>query len=283
MYGEEVHHELTSDLVKEVATELGSEIDKEKLAGVIAAGDLHVDEAYGVLDPVVGCNICHFHSYTDSEARVLAAIPTKNLYLFGATLHLYQDYWSHWHEGYDTVKTIMIPVTIINGVPFYVKFEGYEHLTHSVQQSNLGFFKDLASSFGERSPDTLTEFFESHPREIVRTVIGYRNPRLSLSSLTDDTLIDLYLRNEFDYYPKDLLFAIRSQYKFNPDRYVKNSWRDKQMTHESKRAIKYFLGQFRFICGIDEIDWTIPEDSEIRSLLTGGKPPLGTQLVPAIP
>ncbi len=96
-YHKDVHLELTKRLV----LELGSGWpDAEKLAETIAEANQHVDDFGSILNSLF-CRECHFCDKTRTDIHINEAINRSNPYLFGAALHQFQDFYSHWNEGFE--------------------------------------------------------------------------------------------------------------------------------------------------------------------------------------
>jgi hypothetical protein len=86
-----------------------------------------------------------------------------------------------------------------------------------------------------------------------------------LAGLSDDDLIDLYLR-------KDILDPNwpshkkeRNYFGLDPDKYFEGSERDKDMESQTRCYILQFLCSITDPCGID---WKKPEDETIKEFLT---------------
>lgn len=238
-YGFDVHYILTRRSAFALASSLGWD-QRQKFAQEVAEADEHVDTA-DILNPVYGCNECHFHPYASTKAHVEEAIRLGDPFLFGATLHQYQDWYSHWNEGYDE-----------KSIPCYEPFDGntrcYGHIQHS-EQYNL------------RDRD---KFFEEHPKKEVIEEVKKRNPQLVTYQIKlqefDDVLIDLYLRRPYPNHSDE-----RWRFRFNPDRYVEGSARDIAMKQGTENLIREFLLRNNDPCKINR---ERPSDETIRALLT---------------
>jgi hypothetical protein len=172
-YGLDVHYSRTFSWVFELASSFGLFDVALRLAAEVAKGDQHVDDVWWVLDTVLGCNDCHFASLQKTMAHVNEAIYFSDKpYLFGATLHQYQDWFSHWGEGYNQKHGIW-----------------YEHVTHS--EGGL-----------HRPQPLINEFYQAYPKREVIQEVKTRNPGFVSYTIPmdelDDILIDLYLRDFVD-------------------------------------------------------------------------------------
>jgi hypothetical protein len=273
MYEDNVHFGLTFMTANDLARSLGQS-DASKVSVAIGEGDQHIDEGFGVRpgpvpfwpgyisEPVSqklrGCNACHFQPYDVALRHVQNALMSNNPYIFGATLHQYQDWFTHWNEGY------------INS-----------HFRHWLGKNFL------------RTPALLDEFFSggnsypAHSREEVIRNIQQRNPGVNTGNLSDWDLIDLHFRNdsglpsEFDFTFIDRvrvgihsfhfshfrlsqeLYEQRSYFTFHSDKYIKGSSRDMKMEKDTQD----FIRQWLVMHDPCDIDWTWPSDAEFRNAL----------------
>lgn len=92
------------------------------------------------------------------------------------------------------------------------------------------------------------------------------NPGLNAAGLSDDQLIDLYLRRYvIDFINWDTKWEMRNYFGFDPDMYVANSIRDRDMEAQNDAYMLRFLLSLDGVC---EIDWSQPDDAAIINLLT---------------
>ncbi len=211
-YGEEVHYKLTRKLVNIWSDYYG--IVLVGLAENIAKWDNRVDYS-PVLQPGGSCISCHFMPFSNTISHVESAIASKEPYLFGATLHQLQDYFSHWNEGYT-------PETL-------------GHLNDSIKAK-------------QRNAELKKEFFATHPKEEVKQDIRNRNPGIDLSRLNGWELIDIYLRKELDDTDWENRVTERQRYGFNPDFYEATSKRDTTMIN----VVHYYISDFIQILSNEE-------------------------------
>ena len=106
--------------------------------------------------------------------------------------------------------------------------------------------------------------FEAHPREEVIRYLQQNNPGLNTASLSDNQMIDLYLRK---YFMDDIetKMEMRDYFGIDPDMYIPDSQRDRSMSSDTSGWILLFFTSIIGDCGLD---WSIPEDSTIKNLLT---------------
>lgn len=92
------------------------------------------------------------------------------------------------------------------------------------------------------------------------------NPGLNAVGLSDDRLIDLYLRRyAIDVVNWDTKWEMRNYFGFDTDMYVANSIRERDMEAQTDAYVLSFLLS---LVGSCEIDWSQPDDGSIISLLT---------------
>jgi hypothetical protein len=161
------------------------------------------------------------------------ALTSRKKSVFGLYLHTLQDAYSHWREGYTS-----------------------DHASDSQlsreRNLNINHLKDDFFDGGhwEGIPGISRKFIPSpylaHPREEVIRDVQTRNPWLNASTLSDNDLIDLYLRyDETDPY-KYIRKLERSYFGFETDKYIEYSTRDTLMQVESKMFIDRFLFDYMF-------------------------------------
>jgi hypothetical protein len=261
MYHSEVHLGLTRSLVKQVnpgLAELRNPYNPtQTLADVIAEADQHVDAILSTLNSGA-CFECHFNSIWATLEHVNTAINSKNLVLFGASLHQLQDYFSHWREGYQ-----VSPGHAIDTIR-----------SHRSQDRLDDFF--YGGHYMEGNPPYQKEKtwisspYPAHERGIVISDILYRNPRLTRSDFTDDNLIiNLYLRRDpgvsNTYQSSEQRMKERRWFGIGPDLYVANSSRDTTMRNTIRYNIWLFFLGFK---NYDPCDIWEADDLQILGLLT---------------
>jgi hypothetical protein len=236
---------------------------KDELAETIARWNLEIDYS-SYLMPIGICGACHFMSYSQSLQHIQTAIESGQPWLFGASLHQYQDYFAHWGEGYHN------------------QFWG--HASHSV--STRG--DELLRAFfdggyyilppGPGEPSWYPSPFPAHPKDKVRQEIQRRNPGFNFADVESDwDLVDLYLRMDTWVDPTQIMKE-RDYFGFNPDKYFESSSRDTMMRNLSQRRIQEFLARLETEPCLDLIlpwnDWLeaplkdVQRKQQIRDLLT---------------
>jgi len=102
-YHSDVHYDLTRRLAFATASFYFPADVASKLADCIASGDQHVDDSRTLMAGPTGvmCMKCHFCPLMSTVAHVNKAIESGDPFLFGATLHQFQDFYAHWNEGYE--------------------------------------------------------------------------------------------------------------------------------------------------------------------------------------
>jgi len=210
----EIHYNLTLKLAMEVgfSNEWGI-----KIARQIAAGDQQVDKSKNLDSSPFGCNYCHFTPLGEAIRRTNIALESLNPYLFGATLHPLQDWFSHGYEGYtqshiDTVRSGKYYPT--PGRPFKLIEEFYN---------------------GTRGGYLGLPGYPAHPKPQVESQLRARYPNVDFSSFTDDDWIDLYLR-EFTV-PRA---PERGYFGYNTDAYYEGTRRDSTMKEITKSFLRLF-------------------------------------------
>ena len=240
LYHYKVHYDLTYNLVKNswiirIAAPLE---DPSKIAQHIASADWNVDDHTSLNSAF--CNDCHFNNLQNTYRHVEEAIDTGNLYKFGSSLHQLQDWYAHRNEGYEN-----------------------SHAKHTIFRRTRTIFEIQDFFWGwdlllNKSP------FEAHPREEVIRYLQQNNPGLNTASLSDNQMIDLYLRK---YFMDDIetKMEMRDYFGIDPDMYIPDSQRDRSMSSDTSGWILLFFTSIIGDCGLD---WSIPEDSTIKNLLT---------------
>jgi hypothetical protein len=241
------------DVHQDLTLQLGGQ---GQLAENISYWDERVD-ASPYLSPIVACISCHFMSGASTFAHIETAVNSGLSYLFGGALHQFQDYFSHYGEGYRA-ETLGHWNSLFGRSPEKLKdfFEGTTRIL-----------------IGHPSP-----FFPPHPKEELMRELKTRNPGLQISDITSDwDLVDLYLRLD----PGETLsekMNERAYFSFDPDRYIRSSYRDTLMREDSMRLIKRFKSlPLKDGCGPHGLEIGIPRHTqeaqttaelEIRDLLT---------------
>jgi RHS repeat-associated protein len=246
-----------------------------QLAENISYWDERVDTS-PYLSPIGVCIPCHFMSGASTFAHIETAVNSGLSYLFGGALHQFQDYFSHYGEGYRA-ETLGHWNSMFGRSSEKLKdfFEG----GHTASYSYSSPAGNGTISRWESSP------FPKHPKEDLMRELRKRNPGLQISDIKSDwDLVDLYLR--FD--PGETLsekMNERAYFSFDPDRYIRSSYRDTLMREDSMKLIKRFKSlPLKDGCGshgVPVIKWLergIPRDNsgeaqtmaelEIRNLLT---------------
>jgi RHS repeat-associated protein len=270
LYHSDVHYGKTIWWAYAIAHHYGLPRDL-LLAKRIADGDEHVDDWRTILDSL-DCLVCHFCPSGPTYRHVQEAIGSGNPYLFGATLHQLQDLFAHWNEGYDDGSRLGHgPHSGEAGASPLNPVRSPGGKSQRNDWKINAFFSGGSTSV-EPSTGIPGEIWPPHPREDVIAQIRARNPGIDLNGLNNDDLIDLYLRldHENRYWAWDPLakkprFQVRNTFGIDPDAYVESSGRDLLMRNASIKAISEFMGHIA--TNPCAVDWTIPEDSEIRVLL----------------
>ena len=107
--------------------------------------------------------------------------------------------------------------------------------------------------------------FPAHPREEVIQDIMRRNPGIDLNGLSDNDLIDLYLRKDVADPNWSLRVEERSHFGLDTDLYIEGSSRDRDMEVVTRAHIWWFLTRITDTCKIDR---KRPKDSKIKAVLT---------------
>jgi len=255
-YHSDVHYDLTRQLVLEMTAIVAAVPSAELLGELIALSNQYVDQSHLLWpEPAFGCIECHFCEAYEAVGHVRKAVTLGNPVLFGAALHQYQDWHSHWSEGYRKEHATTMP-----------SWKGIPILRTRVQTQDFyegWHISPLPPHFG-LSP------YPPHPVHEVLQDIYYRNPGFDLNELSDpvEGLIDLYLRK--DGAPdSDPAWQQREQkrhyFGHNTDLYVPSSTRDTYMRNATRAFIREFLITNARPC---TIDFTVPSDAEIKVFLT---------------
>jgi hypothetical protein len=155
------------------------------------------------------------------------AVNQCNPYLFGHILHQAQDSYSHWNEGYE-----------------------WEHVSDTIGKRSQPLLDDFFEGGHYEFPQGYKVWVEApygpHSREQVKANLVYRNPGLRVGYLSDENLIDLYLRNEpgTDSHWKEM----RDYFGFNTDEYFEGSQRDRKMEASSREYIRRFMIHLTLSC-----------------------------------
>jgi len=259
LYHKDLHYDATKQWALSLVRLFGVWLDAEKLAELIAEGNQYVDdstELYAV--PIQGCYECHF----SPNNHIWEAIRTGNPFMFGAALHQAQDFYSHWNEGYTSGFLGHAWDSAVAGVTLDASPRTPGGKSN---RSKLDLFFDrmpLEIRYGTY-PD-----FPVYPKDDVVGDVQRRNPGLNLSGLTEDDLIDLFLRCEPE---ADLNWQTRIQdrayYGLDPDAYIPGSQRDNRVHDMSLNAIGWFMRSIAW--NPCQLDWKRPSAQEIRKLLIG--------------
>jgi hypothetical protein len=255
-YHDDVHKRRTEQWVRSMG-------GRSQLAENISYWDERVDTS-AYTQPIGACISCHFMNNNSTIAHIETATSSGVTYLFGGALHQFQDYYSHYGEGYRA-ETLGHWNSLFGRSPQKLK-EFFEGTTRIL--------------IGHPSP-----FFPPHPKEELMRELRIRNPELLMSDIESDwDLVDLYLR--FD--PGENLsgkMKERDYFSFDPDRYIGSSYRDTLMREKSMEYIKRFMSlPLKDGCGphgLTVINWLesgVPRDNSqeaqtmaemgIRDLLT---------------
>jgi hypothetical protein len=234
-----VHYALTRRWALEI---VGSPLGGagEYLAELIARGDRSMD-----VGPIAARQDLHFVDWETASANAYRAIGLGHPYVFGATLHQIQDYFSHYYGGYRLPS-------------------GMEHVWHSEVRAPL---RDIDA------------FYKGHSRRSVEARLSAMYPGVDFSGdptgredhrppFTDNELIDLYLRE----WPSE-----RDTYGYRTDDYYPHTYRDQQMEWKTRLFVSYLaVGILRDPCPLIEVlARQYGEDHmAVVSFFTGPVPPL---------
>jgi hypothetical protein len=245
-----VHYEITLEAAKkwyQVGTPRFFE------AVLLALGSAHLDDYPLSSYPrdLGGHPEFHFASGStlDRNWRAVLSDPVDP-FLAGCVIHQYQDWFSHWNEGYTDqtwghgVDTVLAWTRDMRGAKSDF-FLGYHYTSEGVRV---------------KSP------FDAHPANEVKDQLRSRYPGKNFDRLTQDELIDLYLR-EFTG-PGSLK---RGFFGYDTDLFFDFTTRDQLMMSMTNFLVgefyKFSLGK----CGMAS-DYDFPTDEEIiRVLATGDR------------
>jgi RHS repeat-associated protein len=255
LYHSEVHKDLTWSLVFRSAGAYGfPRSTADRLANAISWADQWVDDSKKLYSLPSACTECHFCPFAPTIRHVERAIESGNPYLFGASLHQLQDWFSHWNEGYT-----------------------WEHAAHTALAKTRTWIKTQDFFWGwHLGPPPNISPFPPHPRDQVIQDLRSRNPELDPSGLSDQDLIDLFLRRDFRDPNWRERVEERSYFGLDPDKYVQGSQRDTTMEILTYYFIKQFLQHLvEDPCAADLEDWgswaewmRTSGDEDIKKLLT---------------
>jgi RHS repeat-associated protein len=176
----------------------------------------------------------HFSDLPTSRAYIDMAIRSLDKYQFSVSLHRLQDFFSHRNENYYTDHGANeITSKVRTSDMFYEFYTGIKrtcHPRHPHHQENCTY---------EASTHT-----EGHPYEEILHELTERNLGLDLSVLTENDLLDLYLR--YDGMNPSSTEGItrqieRDYFGFDTDRYFTGSARDNLMLAETHEAVNRFM------------------------------------------
>lgn len=197
----DVHYDLTKQWVLEViGNRLGSA--GAYVAELIAQGNLFVD-AYSLL-VLTFYPLLHFAEWRTARWFVERAIGLGHPYIFGATLHQIQDWFTHRGEGYRF---------LIDGIAHYRHYLQYCLRTHRL----------------------LAKFYSDRPRSELEALLAALYPGVAFDQFTDSELLDLYLREG-----RLAKWEERERYGYFSDRYYEHTYRDQAM----KRWTQYLTRRF---------------------------------------
>ena len=197
----DVHYDLTKQWVLEViGNRLGSA--GAYVAELIARGNLFVD-AHSLL-ALTFYPLLHFAGWHTARRFVERAIALGHPYVFGATLHQIQDWFTHCGEGYQF---------LIDGIAHYRHYLQYCLRTHRL----------------------LAKFYSDRPRSEVEALLATFYPGVAFDQFTDSELLDLYLREG-----RLATWEERELYGYFSDRCYGHTHRDQAM----KRWTQYLTRQF---------------------------------------
>lgn len=198
----DVHYDLTKQWVLEViGNRLGSA--GAYVAELIAQGNLFVD-AYSLL-VLTFYPLLHFAGWRTARWFVEQAIAVGHPYIFGATLHQIQDWFTHRGEGYRF---------LIDGIAHYRHYLQYRLRTHRL----------------------LGKFYSDRPRSEVELLLSALYPGVAFDQFTDSELLDLYLREG-----RLATWEERERYGYFSDRYYDHTHRDQAMKRWTQYLTRRFL------------------------------------------
>ena len=267
-YHSDVHYDLTKRIAFAIAMLYFPTPEAKKLADCIARGNQHVDDSKRLWAFfVTGCLRCHFCPFAATVVHVNKSIESGDPFLFGATLHQFQDFYSHWNEGYDeeghggdSVRASAFPWNPVRS-PGGKSNRGDWTLDDFFLG---GHFEDYGWGF----PQWIESSYPAHLREDVIAEIRSRNPGIDLNGLNDNDLIDLYLRRDKGIGDWSKREQKRSYFGLDPDAYIESSWRDTLMRQGSMAQVYRFMRHIVVdSCAIDWGQCDDPDDSVIKALL----------------
>ena len=248
LYGEEVHFELTKELAYCIA--VGGTYDCPEqgpcwpncrlgnfYAGEIAKADQYVDDPKSGMHPFPGGQPRqrHFATREEAERAIHQAIEKTErfevydeqaaavLREFGYALHMIQDSYSHWGEGYvygkDYEEQDMPPVVMGQ----------LGHAGHTV----------IAKSKVLRWNDPVLWFSVSNWRKELKET--YPEAGSLIDELSADDVVDLWIREQG---VTETGKKLRNRYGYDTDKYVEFSERDRQMKEATRAAILMFFDAF---------------------------------------
>jgi hypothetical protein len=167
-YGEEVHYALTLAEANRIGRMTCHGLVcalVESIAVTIANGDENVDK--GILMPMPGgAPELHFRDLPEAQTIAGIAVALGEPYLVGGSLHMIQDWFSHYSEGYRWPGT----------------------LGHTADTLAAGCVPFLGC---DRGTLLTRAFYRGHPSAKIQLSLAY--PGVNLNNISDDKLIDLYL------------------------------------------------------------------------------------------
>jgi len=207
-------------VINYVAQLLGRTADSlsAEIAGSSRDADFTFDYAY--FTPWDDNAKHHFTDLPTARLWVENAIQLRSIEGFGVSLHLLQDWYAHANEGYYA-----------------------EHSEHSSKSYFRGYLRDDFFNGGHYSCNQIDcRFIESpfraYPKEEVENILRIINPDLDFMSLSNDDLIDLFLRSDV---PTPNLENLRDYFGFDTDLYIESSRRDRQMYETTRQYVDKFL------------------------------------------
>lgn len=202
MAQQDVHYHLTRSWVSEV---IGNRLGSAGLYVIelIASGNRFAD-AYSLFN-FAFYPFLHFANWKTARHFVERAIQVGDPYIFGATLHQVQDWFTHWGEGYR----------------FLV--DGIAHYRHYLQ-------------YCLRTARRIAEFYIRCPRAVVESMLSALYPDVPFGDFTDTELMDLYLREG-----RLATWEERQRYGYFSDRYYSHTNRDQAMKRWTQYLTRRFL------------------------------------------
>jgi RHS repeat-associated protein len=250
-YGYDIHYIFTRSTVFNVAKNNPSvAVYATFLADMIAKWDQYVDEGSRLNSFV--CLKCHFKSKSETIDVVNQAISTGDPAFFGSTMHLIQDYHSHWNEGYHT--------------------QWYGHAfdtTQSKLRNNTLLFEFYEGGFYDQNGYWHDLPFPKHYRESIISDVKNRNNQLNTSNLSDWDIIDLFLRSDISSIETlNQRMQEREFFGFDTDKNIPYSTRELEMERMSEDHIRSFLSRISSsTCGYGYLFSKLPPDNEKEELI----------------